>query len=209
MACDAAFEKRLRRSGYRAIAGVDEVGRGAIAGPVVAAAVILDLKDVPEGINDSKRLSKPQRNRLCEEIRARAREFSIARVEPDEIDRINIHRASLLAMRLAIKALRRPIEYVLIDGKFRVPDLACPQESIIKGDTLSVSIAAASILAKVMRDGWMSEYDKEYPGYGFTSHVGYGTRAHFEAVARLGPSPVHRKTFRGVCSYQAVLNLSI
>jgi len=209
MACDAQFEKKLLRSGYHSIAGVDEVGRGAIAGPVVAAAVILDIKSVPEGINDSKQLSRRQRDHLAEEIRARALAFSIARVEPDEIDRINIHRASLLAMRLAIKALRHPIEYVLIDGKFRVPDLDCPQESIIKGDSLSVSIAAASILAKVTRDGWMGEYDRQYPGYGFAAHVGYGTRAHQQAVARLGPSPIHRKTFRGVYEYQAVLDLNI
>lgn len=209
MACDATFEKRLLRSGYRSVVGVDEVGRGAIAGPVVAAAVILDLENLPEGINDSKQLSRRERERLAVEIHACARALSVARVEPDEIDRINIHRASLLAMRLAIKALRPPIEYVLIDGKFKVPDLACPQESIIKGDSLSVSIAAASILAKVTRDGWMSEYDRQYPGYGFASHVGYGTRNHQNAVAKLGPSPIHRKTFRGVCSYQAVLDLSV
>lgn len=209
MACDTAFEKKLFKSGYGSIVGVDEVGRGAIAGPVVAAAVVLDLNNLPEGINDSKQLSRKQRNRLVEEIRSCSFACSIARVEPEEIDLINIHRASLLAMRLAIKALRHPIDYVLIDGKFKVPDLDCPQESIIKGDSLSVSIAAASILAKVTRDEWMSEYDAQYPGYGFSSHVGYGTRTHQEAVARLGPSPIHRKTFRGVCSYQPVLDLSI
>jgi ribonuclease HII len=198
----------LLADGPKLIAGADEVGRGAMAGPVVAAAVILDLSDVPEGIDDSKRLSRRRRERLEIEIIRRAVAFSVARVEPDEIDRINVHHASLKAMALAVKVLQPPPDYVLIDGRHTVPHLCCPQSAIVKGDSLSVSIAAASILAKVARDRWMVEYDIEYPGYGFASHVGYCTRHHREAVARLGPSAIHRQTFHGVNTYQPALDLS-
>ena len=207
MACDRKFEDELLASGLRAVAGVDEVGRGALAGPVVAAAVILDLADVPEGINDSKKLTRLQRERLEVEIKARAIAFSIARVEHFEIDQINIHHASLQAMRRAIKGLNPPSDYVLIDGRHKLPDLECPQTTIIKGDCLSVSVAAGSIIAKVARDRWMREYDEQFPGYGFASHVGYNTRVHQEAIARLGPSTIHRLTFGGVQSYQAALDL--
>ena len=188
------------------IAGSDEVGRGALAGPVVAAAVILNLKKIPKGINDSKQLTRLQRERLAEEIQERAIAVSISRVEHNEIDQINILKASLRAMALAIKALRPFPDYVLIDGHQTVPDIDCPQSSIIKGDCLSVSVAAASIVAKVTRDQWMREYDEEYPGYGFGSHAGYNTRMHQEAIARLGPSAIHRLTFRGVLFSQATLN---
>lgn len=207
MACDKRFEDELFSSGLRAIAGVDEVGRGALAGPVVAAAVILDLADVPEGINDSKKLSRLQRERLAAEIERRAVSFSTARIEHFEIDKINIHRASLLAMERAIKGLRPPADYVLIDGRHKVPHLACPQLTIVKGDCLSVSVAAASIIAKVARDRWMREYDEEYPGYSFASHVGYNTRTHQEAIGKLGPSAIHRLSFRGVLSYQPALDM--
>lgn len=190
------------------VAGSDEVGRGALAGPVVAAACILNLKDLPKGINDSKQLTRLQRERLFGEIKQRAVAYSISRVEHDEIDQINILRASLRAMELAIKALRPFPDYVLIDGHQRVPDLDCPQSTIIKGDCLSVSVAAASIMAKVTRDQWMKEYDEEYPGYGFASHAGYNTRMHQQAIERLGPSAIHRLTFRGVLFSQAVLNFS-
>jgi ribonuclease HII len=189
------------------IAGSDEVGRGALAGPVVAAAVIFDLnRKVPSGINDSKQLTKLQREELADQIKKRALAFSISRIEHDEIDQINILKASLRAMELAIKALRPPPDYALIDGHQMVPNLDCPQSTIIKGDCLSVSVAAASILAKVTRDQWMREYDEQYPGYGFASHVGYNTRAHQEAIDRLGPSAIHRLTFRGVLFSQAALN---
>jgi ribonuclease HII len=207
MGCDTKFERELLSSGIRLVAGADEVGRGALAGPVVAAAVILNLDDLPEGIDDSKKLTRPKRERLAAEIQERAVATSIARVEHDEIDRINIHKASLLAMELAVKALQPPADYVLIDGKFKVPQLICPQLPIIKGDCLSVSVAAASIVAKVARDRWMREYDERYPGYGFASHVGYNTRMHQEAIARLGPSAIHRMTFQGVNSFQPVLRL--
>ncbi len=209
MACDTKLETDLLRSGQKLIAGADEVGRGALAGPVVAAAVILNLEDVPEGINDSKKLSRAARERLVIEIERRAISFFVARIEPDEIDRINIHRASLRAMALAVKALQPGPAYVLIDGKHKLPHLDCPQSAIVKGDSLSVSIAAASILAKVARDRWMSEYDDEYPGYGFRRHVGYATRLHQEAIARLGPSLIHRRSFQGVRSYQPLLDLGV
>ncbi len=207
MACDKKFEDELLASGLRAIAGVDEVGRGALAGPVVAAAVILDLTDVPEGINDSKQLTRRHRERLAVEIERRAVAFSIARIEHFEIDQINIHRASLLAMERAIKGLRPPPDYVLIDGRHKVPQIECPQLTIIKGDCISVSVAAALIVAKVARDRWMREYDEEYPGYSFGSHVGYNTRTHQQAICKLGPSAIHRLSFRGVLSYQPALEL--
>ena len=208
MACNARLEKRLLREGSTLIAGSDEVGRGALAGPVVAAACILNLKNLPKGINDSKQLTRLQRERLFGEIKKRAIAYSISRVEHYEIDQINILRASLRAMALAIKALRPFPDYVLIDGHQRVPDLDCPQSTIVKGDCLSVSVAAASIMAKVTRDQWMKEYDDEYPGYGFASHAGYNTRMHQKAIERLGPSAIHRLTFRGVLFSQAVLNFS-
>lgn len=205
MACNLRFERKLLRSGYQLIAGSDEVGRGAVAGPVVAAAVILNHKRVPKGINDSKQLTRLQREELAAEIQERALAYSIARIEPTQIDQINILKASLRAMELAIKALRPIPDYVLIDGHQRVPNLDCPQSTIIKGDCLSVSVAAASILAKVNRDQWMREYDEQYPGYGFASHVGYNTRTHQEAIARLGPSAIHRLSFRGVLFSQLSL----
>jgi ribonuclease HII len=208
MACESRFESELYRAGYRLIAGADEVGRGALAGPVVAAAVILNPFDIPRGIDDSKKLSRPRRARLEEEIKASALAFCVARIEHHEIDRINIHHASLLAMLRAVKALQPKADYVLIDGRHKLPTLECPQRPIIKGDCLSVSVAAASIIAKTARDRWMREYDEKYPGYGFASHVGYNTRAHQEAIAQLGPCAIHRLSFNGVQSYQAPLDLA-
>jgi ribonuclease HII len=208
MPCDTSFEDQFRASGAKLIAGADEVGRGALAGPVVAAACILNLDNVPEGINDSKQLTRLQRERLAGEIQRRAIAYSISRIEHQEIDQINILKASLRAMELAIKALRPIPDYVLIDGHQRVPNLDCPQSTIIKGDCLSVSVAAASIVAKVARDQWMREYDERYPGYGFAAHAGYNTRIHQEAIARLGPSAIHRLSFRGVLFSQAALNFS-
>ncbi len=205
MPCDTSIESELFAAGHRLIAGADEVGRGAIAGPVVAAAVILNPFCVPAGINDSKQLTKLQRERLFEQITGSALGYGIARIEHDEIDRINIHRASLAAICEAVKALNPIPDYVLIDGKFRVPQLTCPQAAIIKGDGLSVSIAAASILAKVTRDRWMREADEQYPGYGFAQHVGYNTRLHQQALSQLGPSAIHRLTFHGVLACQAAL----
>lgn len=205
MRCTARFERQLAREGIALIAGTDEVGRGCLAGPVVAAAVILDLKKFPRGLDDSKKLTPKQREELSAEIHKRAIATSIQRVEHDEIDRINILRASLLAMRNAVKALQPSPDYVLIDGKFTVPEVDCPQRAIISGDALCVSIAAASIIAKVARDRWMVEYDAQFPGYGFASHFGYTTRMHQEALKRLGPSPIHRTSFRRVLSLQPSL----
>jgi len=209
MPCDTSIEFQCLASGAKLIAGADEVGRGAVAGPVVAAACILNLADLPEGINDSKQLTRLQRERLAAEIQQRAVACSIARIEHDEIDQINILRASLRAMELAIKALRPIPDYVLIDGHQTVPNLDCPQSAIIKGDCLSVSVAAASIVAKVARDQWMTEYDERYPGYGFALHAGYNTRIHQEAIARLGPSAIHRLTFRGVLFSQAAFDFGV
>ena len=206
MPCSAKLERKLRRSdGVTLIAGADEVGRGSLAGPVVAAAVILNLKDCPKGIDDSKKLTRRQREALAPEIQRRAVAWSIARVEHDEIGRINIHWASLKAMELAVKGLQPAPEYVLIDGRFTIPGVDCPQQPIVKGDGSSVSIAAASIIAKVARDSWMREYDEQYPGYGFASHCGYNTAEHQGALAKLGPSAIHRLTFQGVLSLQPSL----
>jgi ribonuclease HII len=205
MICGLDIEEGIRRNGFGLIAGVDEVGRGALAGPVVAAAVILNFDDLPAGINDSKQLSKRRREQLAEEIKARAVAFAVARVEATEIDQINVLRASLQAMKAALKVLKPSCDYVLIDGNQRIPNLFCPYRTIVKGDCLSASIAAASIVAKVARDGIMSQYDEVYPGYTFHTHVGYGTRAHKEALLRLGPSPIHRMTFQGVQAEQLVL----
>ncbi|HMG34643.1 MAG TPA: ribonuclease HII [Blastocatellia bacterium] len=205
--CTLKFERQLAKDGYALIAGTDEVGRGALAGPVVAAAVILQIGNVPRGLNDSKQLTRARREELEEQIMKRAVAFAIARVEHDQIDSINILQASLLAMAQAAKALQPQPDYVLIDGRNEVPQLACPQMTIVKGDSLSASVAAASILAKVARDRLMREYDEQYPGYGFASHVGYNTREHQEAIARLGPSAIHRLTFQGVKFYQASLDL--
>jgi ribonuclease HII len=206
MSCDTSFEDLCLADGAEFVAGADEVGRGAVAGPVVAAACILNLRDLPEGINDSKQLTRLQRERIAGEIERRAIAFSVARIEHHEIDQINILKASLRAMELAIKALRPIPDYVLIDGRERVPNLDCPQSAIIKGDSLSVSVAAASIIAKVKRDQWMREYEDQYPGYGFGSHAGYNTRSHQEAIARLGPSEIHRLSFKGVLFSQGSLN---
>lgn len=205
MICGIEIEEEIRHNGFGLIAGVDEVGRGALAGPVVAAAVILNFDDIPAGINDSKQLSKRRREQLAEEIKARALAFSIARVEAAEIDQINVLQASLKAMAAALKVLKPSCDYVLIDGNRGIPNLFCPYRTVVKGDCLSASIAAASIVAKVARDGIMSQYDEVFPGYTFCAHVGYGTRAHKESLLRLGPSPIHRMTFQGVQAEQLVL----
>ncbi len=191
------FEARARAKGYRAIAGVDEAGRGPLAGPVVAAAVIL-----PEGfrsgqIRDSKALTSTARKKAYSIVAAEAVSFAVALSTPEEIDEINILQASLLAMRRAVERLSPPPDFLYVDGTFPVP---CPlsQEPLVGGDARCLSVAAASILAKVARDGMMEEYDRVYPGYAFSAHKGYPTRVHLAALRRLGPCPIHRKTFRGV-----------
>mgnify|MGYP001814840560 CR=1 FL=1 len=192
------FEKRAHADGFRIVAGIDEVGRGCLAGPVVAGAVILKTAEpLPEGINDSKKLSKKKRNTIAREVRARAIAWSVGEVQAEEIDRINILEATKRAMSIAIGNLSTAPEYLLIDA-LELESVSLPQKAIIKGDAVSASIAAASIVAKVYRDNLMQEYDERYPEYGFASHVGYGTKAHFEAIRSNGPTPIHRKSFKGV-----------
>ena len=192
------FEQQAISEGFRFIAGVDEVGRGCLAGAVVAAACILDLsKPLPEGLNDSKKLSEKKRLRIDEEIRANAIAFAVAQVEAEEIDEINILQATKKAMRLAIEQLSPKADFLLIDA-LELKEINLPQKGIIKGDAISASIAAASILAKTYRDKMMCEFAEIYPNYGFEKHVGYGTKAHFEAIKLHGACPLHRKSFRGV-----------
>ncbi|MCX2778794.1 ribonuclease HII [Microbulbifer thermotolerans] len=179
------------------LAGVDEVGRGPLAGDVVAAAVILDPDKTIEGLADSKKLSEKKRELLFDEIRERALCFAVARATVEEIDRLNILHASLLAMRRAVENLRIQPEFVVVDGN-RKPDWNYPCDTVVKGDGRVAAIAAASILAKVTRDREMVALDGEYPGYGLSAHKGYPTKAHLEALERLGPSPIHRQSFAPV-----------
>ena len=191
------FEKEAAAKGCKDIAGIDEAGRGPLAGPVVSAAVILPASFRDSDINDSKKLSPKKRQRLYEVIYTHAVSVGIGIVDPIEIDRINILQASLLAMVIAVTNLEPRPDYLLIDGTFPITtDL--PQQPIPKGDTLSISIAAASIIAKVTRDRLMHKYHHYYPQFDFPQHKGYPTRAHKEAIRRYGCSPIHRKSFKGV-----------
>lgn len=192
-----SFEDEARRAGFRSIAGVDEAGRGCLAGPVFAAAVVLDPARPISGVNDSKALSVLARERLFEAICEHALAWSTAAVGSDLIDRWNILRATHEAMRRAAVKLRPAADFLLIDG-LPVPETPAPHKAIVAGDSLSYSIAAASIVAKVTRDRWMRELDDLHPGYGFARHKGYPTEEHLRALRQLGPSPVHRLTFRGV-----------
>lgn len=200
--CSTLFESEAWAIGAQLVAGVDEVGRGALAGPVVAAAVILDPANIPSGLDDSKKLSKGVRERLDELIRYSALAFSVVAVDASEIDQINILQATKKAMLGAVNSLSPACDYLLIDA-LHLPEIGVPQKGIIKGDSLSVSIAAASIVAKVMRDRLMADFDPEFPEYGFASNVGYGTAAHLRALANCGPTPIHRLTFRKVLPEKA------
>lgn len=191
------FEKRFLSHGFRSIAGIDEAGRGPLAGPVVAAAVILPLPAFREKLRDSKRLLPEKRKILCERIMEGALAVGTGIVEADEIDRINIGRATQEAMAMAVRSLPTQPDLLLIDGIVPVP-LPVPQRTIVKGDNLSLSIAAASIVAKVYRDRIMLAYHERYPQYNFARHKGYGTREHLEALRTHGCCDCHRKTFRGV-----------
>lgn len=182
------------RSRYRLIAGVDEVGRGPLAGPVVTAAVILDLQNPIEGLTDSKKLTEAQREVLSEEIKQKALCWALGRAEVEEIDRINILQATMLAMQRAVKALQQMPEYILVDGN-RTPKFHCPAEAIIKGDLTVPEISAASIVAKVARDQEMSQLELQYPGYGLAKHKGYPTKAHIAAITELGVTPIHRRSY--------------
>lgn len=188
------IEASLYEKGYKLIAGVDEAGRGPLAGPVCAAAVILPEDLVIEGINDSKKLTEKKREQLFDVIINSAIAYSIEFSSPDVIDEINIRQATSLAMHNAVKNLDTPADFVIVDGNDKIP-FDIPFEYIIKGDAKSQTIAAASILAKVSRDRLMVELDREYPEYGFAKHKGYGTKAHCEAIQKYGILPVHRKTF--------------
>lgn len=176
------------------IAGVDEVGRGPLAGAVVAAAVILDPNCPIEGLTDSKKLSEKKRDNLFDIIKRDAKAWAIGRAEVEEIDDINILHASLLAMKRAVEQLQPQAEYALVDGN-RCPQLSCPSEAIVKGDLTVPCISAASILAKVSRDREMVELDQIYPGYGLAQHKGYPTKIHIQALQELGPTDIHRRSF--------------
>jgi ribonuclease HII len=194
--CGMRFEEEARAEGHLVVAGVDEVGRGALCGPVVAAAVVLGDGFDPEGLDDSKRLTRRKREALDERIRENARAFAVGFAGPAEIDRVNILEATLLAMRRAVLALSEMPDLLLVDA-LAVPGLDIPQRAIVKGDALSVSIAAASIVAKVARDGLMRDLDREHPGYDLARNMGYGSEEHRAALRRLGPSTIHRRSFHG------------
>jgi ribonuclease HII len=192
-----AQEEPLWARGLR-VAGVDEAGRGPLAGPVVAAAVVLDPARPIEGLRDSKLLTPLARRRLAREVRARALCWAVCRVGVTRIDEDNILEATWYAMRRAVGRLAARPALALVDGRLRIPGLRVPQRAIVKADRRCGSVAAASILAKVARDLYMIRADRRYPGYGFRVHKGYATAAHLEALARLGPSPLHRRSFHGV-----------
>lgn len=193
-----SFEDEARGGGFRFIAGVDEVGRGALAGPVVAAAVILDPeRPLPEGLDDSKKLTARQRQRIADEILETALACGVGQVESEEIDRINILEASRLAMIEALKQLDPCADYLLIDA-LSLKEAALPQKAIIHGDSISASIAAASVVAKTYRDALMRSFHEVYPQYNFVKHVGYGSREHREALRLHGPCRIHRRSFHGV-----------
>lgn len=188
------FEKEALAKGYKSVCGVDEAGRGPLAGPVCAAAVILPEGVIIDGVNDSKKLSEKKRESLFDVIREQALSYSIAYATVDEIEEINILNATMLAMRRAIDGLDLKADYAMIDGN-KIPPIDIDAECIVKGDAKSMSIACASILAKVSRDRLLYKYAEEYPMYGFDKHKGYGTKAHREAILKYGPCPYHRKSF--------------
>jgi ribonuclease HII len=191
------FEELALRQGYRSVAGVDEAGRGALAGPVVAAAVVFPRGTEIPGINDSKKLTPGKRDSLFDLIMEKAIAVGVGSGDHILVDRVNILQATLLAMKEAVLSISPLPDYVIIDGISKIP-INIDQRTIKKGDSASISIAAASIVAKVTRDRLMVEFEQLYPGYGFAEHKGYGCVAHMAAIARLGPCTIHRKTFRGV-----------
>jgi ribonuclease HII len=199
-------ENSLFMQGFKLVAGLDEAGRGPLAGPVVAAVAVLNpeilLDSVKleklKGINDSKKISAKKREELFDIIKENFFEIGVGVVNHQTIDRINILQATFLAMKMALGNLKSKPNILLVDGKFPIPNLSLRQEAIINGDALIFSIAAASIVAKVTRDRLMDEYDKKYPQYGFAKHAGYGTKFHMEALKQFGPCEIHRKTFKPV-----------
>jgi len=189
-------ERQLQNAGFEAIAGVDEAGRGPLAGPVVAAAVILNPDQVISDLKDSKQLSAAAREKIFDQIVFNAGCYGIGSASHQEIDQLNIHVAAMLAMKRAIEKLSLLPDFILVDGGFTIRDCNFKQKAIKKGDDRSLSIAAASVLAKVTRDKIMAGLDKEYPQYGFLRNMGYGTAEHCEALSQFGPCPVHRRSFR-------------
>jgi len=196
------FENQVTRKGFTKIAGIDEAGRGPLAGPVVSASVILPSSFLVSDVNDSKKIAPKKRSFLYKEIYKHSVSIGVGVVDTQAIDRINILQATLLSMAESVRNLDIKPDYLLIDGIFNVT-VDLPQKTIPKGDALSISIAAASIIAKVTRDKIMSNYHKIYPEYGFLKHKGYPTKAHREAVKRFGPCPIHRRSFKGVKEYCA------
>jgi ribonuclease HII len=196
LVCGTRYEEEARAAGHVLVAGVDEVGRGALCGPVAAGAVVLGDGFDPAGVDDSKRLTVRQRETQAARIRAEARAVCVAFAEVEEIDRLNILRATFLAMKRAVEGLGFRPDLVLVDA-LTVPGLRVAQQGIVKGDALSVSIAAASIVAKVARDGIMRECDARHPGYGLAQNMGYASEDHRDALRRLGPSVIHRRSFSG------------
>lgn len=191
---DYHLEEELELEGYRSICGVDEAGRGPLSGPVVAAACILPSGLEIPMLNDSKKLSPKRRELLYDEICERAISYSIAMASPEEIDSLNILNATMLAMRRAIEGLEVPADFALIDGNC-AREIPIPCKTVVSGDAISASISAASILAKVTRDRLCLTDDEQYPEYGFAKHKGYGTKMHMDALRRLGPCPIHRRSF--------------
>ncbi len=191
------FEQELWDRGFRHLAGVDEAGMGTLAGPVVAAAALLPPGFRPRGLDDSKKLDAAERERLAAEIRGGALAVAVGLASHEEVDRLNVYQAGLLAMRRAVEGLAVRPDHLLVDAR-AVPGVEIPQRGIVRGDAQSLCIAAASVVAKTTRDALMVELDRAHPGYGFARHKGYGAPEHLEALRRLGPSPVHRRTFAPV-----------
>lgn len=191
---DYEYESKASAMGYSFVCGVDEAGRGPLAGPIYAAAVILPQGLVIDGLNDSKKLSEKKREMLYDKVIENAIAWSVGIATEQEIDEVNILQATYLAMRRAVEGLEVKADYALIDGN-RMPPLSIEGETVIKGDALSMSIAAASIIAKVSRDRFMLEIDEKYPEYQFSKHKGYGTALHYEMIEKYGISPVHRRSF--------------
>jgi ribonuclease HII len=196
------YERRLRDQGFRLIAGADEAGRGALAGPLVAAAVILPAGFDLEGIGDSKALTPLQRDHAYERITAGALGFSVCRAMPRRIDHRGLHRSNLFLLKRALRGLPVEPDYVLTDGPWRLRGVTIPHLPMVCGDAVTASVAAASIVAKVTRDRMMERYHRRWPDYGFDHNRGYGTRHHWQTLDRLGPTPIHRLSFNGVVEWR-------
>jgi ribonuclease HII len=202
---DASLAEAAARAAVR-LCGVDEAGRGPLAGPVVAAAVILDPEHLPAGLRDSKVMTPRRRTMVAEAIRAQSLAWAVAQASVAEIDELNILQATLLAMRRAVEALHPAAEFALVDGN-RLPPLPVPARALVRGDALEPAISAASILAKTHRDALMAGFDAQHPGYGFAEHAGYGTPAHLARLRQLGPCPLHRRSFAPVRELLAAAHL--